>query len=247
MSLKIILIGVFSLFTTVAVVENNKSKANYFKRTVKDINQKVFYGLKESNENASLLHYIINDVNKIFSLPDIAKVKNKYEMRIYHINSFGSIFFRQQYVGSDTTIADLYTCNGIKINDSLFVNIRKQISIEGSRPYSGDFNGDGVSDIAEQSVNQKEGVLDDICQYMLQVKRSDTVQSFLIDKPFTIKPQTAESRYVSEILRNLQRDFGIHFNSSEKNILGNAMLRPYGRNIISLSEQQISAVVKQPN
>lgn len=170
---------------------------------------------------------MVNAVNKIFDLPELTKSPVRNEIRVYYWNAFGSLFFRQQFIHNDSTRLDLYICSGEKVGDSLYMNIHHHVHANGIHKYAGEFNAGAIKDSVQQLEIQKEGVLDNISQFTVQVKHGNTVRHYLIDKPFTIEPQTPESRYVAKIVQDISRNFNFNFNGSVKGILDSAFLAPY--------------------
>jgi hypothetical protein len=216
------------LIGLIYVIHSCKEKSSSFTRNSFALKQIIFYGIKEKNENDSLLRIIISDLDKVFKLPDLQVSNTQNEIRIFYMNASGSLFFQQQFTG-DSTIADLYICSGENSNDSLFLKLHHKITVAGKHQYSNQFNAAGISDFFQQLEVQQEGILDNISQFTVQVKNGQMVKSFLIDKPFTIQPQTPESRYISKIVKQISEDFNFNFNGSVKGILDTAMTRPYGK------------------
>jgi hypothetical protein len=200
-------------------------------RQVVKIKKKVFYGMKEKNEKDSLLTLMVKDMNTIFEMPILNKEKDVNEIRIFYINAFGSLFFRQQFI-SDTMVADLYQCSGERKGDSLFMNLHNHISFKEKRNYNGEFDASGANEFAQQLEVQKEDILDDLSQFIVQVKFENSTKFFLIDKPFSKKPETIESKYVVNVVKRINKDFNFNFNSSVKGILDTAMTRPYGKTCV---------------
>jgi hypothetical protein len=224
-----VILGICLAVVPLTILFSYSENKQHFTRNVSAINKTVFYGIKSANDKDSLLQLMVKDVNTIFDLPDIYASDMENEIRVYYVNAFGSLFFRQQFA-ADSTKIDLFVCGGKKNNDSLFMKIDYLVSVKGLHRYDGVFDASGIRSRYEWIEDQDSDALDNISQYTVQLKNKKEIKYLLIDDPCGSKNQTSESKFVCKIARQISKDFSFNFNSSIDDIINSAMINPYVRN-----------------